>query len=293
MEKKEIKTMFKNIFALGIYRVSGVIIYSTDNIVISAFIGVKDVAIIGNFTLIINSIRMAIEQISESTKSSVGNLVVSSTRSHQKEVFDKINFLAFIGVMFCSTCFFVLLNPFISDIWLDKSYRSSILIISILIANFFIAVMVYPVEVFRNANGLFIQGRYRPAIMAVLNITLDIIFVKFWGIAGVLFATTISRLFTQVWFDAYLIYKYVFLKSAFEYYKSYFFRFVFTALSCILAYCLSNLFVFSNVYIGFLYKMLIASLVPILLIYIIYHNRDEFLMISKVVFKIKKKLLKG
>lgn len=290
LSKQETRHLFGDVFALGIYKISGVMINSTDSIVISAFIGTQDVAIIGNFTLIMNSIRTALEQVVESVKASVGNLAVTATKEKQREVFDQMNFISFWTACFCCTCFFVLLNPFVGNIWFDESYKISMWIVAVMTANFFIAVMVYPVEAFRTGNGLFIQGKYRPAIMAVLNIVLDILFVRFWGIFGVLFATTLSRLTTQVWFDPYLVYKHVFKMKPWIYYIKYVLQILVAVLCCGTAYFFANAIDIENVYLCFLYQMIIAVCVPNLILFVLFHNKKEFVSLKKVLLKILRRV---
>lgn len=290
--KTETRLMFKDIFALAIYKIAGVIIYSTDSIVISAFIGTSQVAVIGNFNLIINSLRNGIEQIVDSVKAGVGNLAATSSDEKQEKVFNRMNFISFWVACFSCTCLFVLLNPFIGDIWFDINYKVSQSIVAVLAANFYIAIMVYPVETFRTANGLFVQGKYRPAIMAVLNIILDIIFVRFWGIFGVLIATTISRLATQVWFDPYLVYKYVFKKSVARYLTDYTIKVAITIGCCLLSWFASSAIKVSNLYGSFLIKMGIAVLVPNFVLYVTYHNTQEFASIILFLRKVLNRILR-
>lgn len=292
LTKWETQCLLKDVFALGIYKISGVMINSTDSIIISAFVGTKEVAIIGNFTLIISSIRTTIEQIVESVKASIGNLAVTSSKEKQEEVFRQMNFMAFWIACFCCTCFFVLLNPFVGTIWFDSEYQISIYVIAVLTANFFIAVMVYPIEAFRTGNGLFVQGKYRPAIMAVLNIVLDIFFVKIWGVFGVLLATTVSRLLTQVWFDPYLVYKNVFKKKPWEYYWIYLQQAMITAVCCMGSYTLAHIISISNVYVKFLYQMIIAICVPNLILLLLFHQKKEMIGMKEYMIWILERIKK-
>ncbi|MBR3760595.1 MAG: hypothetical protein IKK47_06375 [Ruminococcus sp.] len=293
LTKEETKALFKDVFALAIYKISGVMIYSTDSIVISSFIGTAEVAIIGNFNLVINSLRTAIEQVIESTKASVGNLAATATKEKQKSIFLQMNFICFWIACFCCTCIFVLINTFIGDIWFNESYKTSIDIIIVLTANLFIAIMVYPVEAFRTANGLFIQGKYRPAIMAVMNIVLDIIFVQFWGIFGVLLATFVSRVLTQVWFDPYLVYKNVFKEKVFSYFKEYITQIIVTVGCCIITYFAADAVPdFQNKYVVFGCKMVIAFILPNVILFALYHKRDEFKALKAVGGRLVKKFKK-
>jgi len=203
-----------------------------------------------------------------------------------------MNFISFWVVCFTCTCLFALMNPFVGDLWFNETYKLPVQIIVIMVVNFFIAVMVYPVESFRTANGLFVQGWARPAIMAVMNIVLDFYLGKSWGIVGILIATTIARLSTQVWFDAYLIYKHVFKKSVKRYYLEYLYYAAITAACCAVAYLMGNSLSVGNVYVNFLIKMVVAVLIPNLAVIILFRKTDGFTYLLNMMKRVFHKLVK-
>ena len=277
---------------MTVYSTAGVVIYSTDSVFISAFLGTVEVTIVGNFTLIINAVRKMVEQVVSATKPSIGNLAATSSTEKQELVFNRMNFISFWVACFTGTCLFVLLNPFVGEIWFDDSYKLPISSIAILTINYFIAVMVYPVESFRTANGLFVQGWMRPAIMAVVNIVLDFLMGRRWGLIGILFATTISRLSTQVWFDPYLVYKHVFRESS----KKYFIRYALyagvTILSCATALILSDAVSLNNEALDFVTSLLISVIIPNITVYLVFHRTEEYKYILFMIGKFSKRFSK-
>ena len=288
----ETRSLLRDLACLTVYNVSGVIINSTDSIFISAFVGTVEVAIIGNFTLILNSLRTGINQIVNATKPSIGNLAATADAEKQELVFNRMNFISFFVSCFCCTCLTVLLNPFVGEIWFNESYKIGMPIIAALVINFFIAIMVFPVESFRTANGLFVQGWMRPAIMAVMNIVLDLFMGKQWGILGIFLATTISRTLTQVWYDPYLIYKIVFKKNPKKYFFDYILYALITAGCCAAAFLLANAVRLPNRYLNFLYQMVVAGCLPLLTVAVIFRKSDGFRYITRSFPKIKAKLLR-
>ncbi len=274
--------LMRDLACLTVYSTAGVVIYSTDSIFISAFVGTVEVAIIGNFSLIINSIRTLLERIVSATKPSIGNRAATSSTGKQEQIFDRMNFICFCCACFACTCFFTLLNPFVGGIWFNESYRTSLAIIATMVVNFFIAVMVYPVESFRTANGLFIQGWFRPAIMAVLNIVLDFFMGKLWGIFGIFLATTISRVLTQVWFDPYLVYKHVFKEKVWHYYKEYVIYFFLTAASCAIAHLICEALAVPGKYLNFVIRAAVSAVVPVLLIFALYRKDEKLSSILRI-----------
>ncbi len=276
LSKPERHILFRDLACLTMYDVSGVAINSTDSVFISAFVGTSEVAIIGNFTLIIASIRSMVNQTVNAVKPSIGNLAATSSNEKQEQVFRTLNFMTFWVACICCTCLFVLLNPFVGEIWLNSSYMLSMPIISVMVANFFIAVMVFPVEGFRTANGLFVQGWMRPLIMAVLNIILDFFWGRMWGIIGIFFATTVSRLMTQVWFDPWLVFSRVFKTSVLDYYKDYVIYALITAASCALSYYLCDFLPIGHGIIRFALSMVVCVVIPNVIVLALYHKSEEF-----------------
>ncbi len=290
LTSQEKKKLIRDIACLTVYTLSGVVINSTDSIFISAFVGTVEVALVGNFTLLISSVRTAVEQINNSMKPSVGNLAATNTPERQELVFNRITFICFWAVCVTATCLFVLLNPFVSNIWLNKAYELPTMVVAVLIANYFIAVMVFPVESFRTANGLFVQGWARPLIMAILNIVLDYFMGRQWGVIGIFLATTISRLLTQVWFDPYLVYKKVFSKKPWNFYGRYVLYAAVTAASCGAAFLLTQQLPAMNRYLSFILQALIALLIPNILIVALFGRKKEFAYVKGFLKKIARKI---
>ena len=99
-------------------KLGGIIVTSTDNILISIFSGISLVGIYSNYVLIINTVSSLIMQMINSITASVGNLIVSSDEEKTLIVFKRIFFInAFITQVF-TIAFALLLNSFVY-IWLE------------------------------------------------------------------------------------------------------------------------------------------------------------------------------
>lgn len=214
---EEKSSLWKDVMALSLYSASNVVLASTDNIVISALLGTTLVTYVGNYKTLINAVDGFVWQFYGALNPGIGNYAVDHTREEQRSMFLNVQFTAYIFSSICFTAFMVVLYPFIAEIWLEERYVLSQWITVLLALDFYLNNMLRVVSVFRNANGLFVEGKYRPLFMAVLNIILSFWLGKIWGIAGVIAATVLSRLVTQCWFDPYIVYKYVFQRKMWEY----------------------------------------------------------------------------
>lgn len=273
LTKEEAKQIRADIGATAIYNVSNVAVSTTDTIVTAAFFPTTIVGILSNYRLITNTLNTLISQISASCVPSIGNLAVAASSQKLKELHNRLSFIMFmIGNFVCATLIGVL-NPFIENIWLDSQYLFIMPTVVVIIFNLYLCIMQYPNTAYRNSNGLFVQGRLRPAVMAVINIILSVSFATYfsrygsqWGVFGILLATPISRLLTETWFDPLVVYKHVFKEKMTGYFLNRIAYFLVALLSC----CATHFGVqwiidalgVANVYLDFFIRIVLVCVIP-------------------------------
>ena len=271
-ERKEI---FKNVRALAIYKISGALQRGVDSVIISAMLGTSLVGFLSYYKMIVNNVDSLFGQVFEAIKPSVGNLAASENSERQYTVFKKMCFLSFAIGNFISVSLITLLNPFIT-LWLGSNYLLGTDIVIMLAADIYIITMVRPYESFRNANALFVQGKYRPAVMVILNIVLSIGLAHKWGMSGILFATVAARLLTHVWYDPWLIYRKVFNKPFLQYIKMKIIYLLTVTANCVLVYAICSIIDFFDQWISLCLKALFCALIPNIVLIVLFHNSNEF-----------------
>ncbi|MGU8276704.1 lipopolysaccharide biosynthesis protein [Clostridium perfringens] len=286
LEKNEKIKIFKNVYAMFMYKINGVILNSTDNIVISMFIGISYVGLYSNYLLIVNSVIMILDIIFSSLTSSIGNLNAIESKAKKYEVFNTINFIAFWIYGFSSICLYCLLNPFI-EVWLGKGYLLDNFTVLIIILNFYTSGMQYATCAYRDTTGLFWNGRYLPILASILNIFFSIFLAPKLGIAGVILGTILSRVFTYFWFDPKIIYKNIFntpVKIYFLKYSFYTFIVIITGLISVkVTSIMGNISFFS-----FIISIILCVLISNTIFLIVFFRSKEFKQIIKIFFKIFK-----
>lgn len=95
LSKTDRREFFENLYSLLLYKISGVVINATDNIVISKFIGVIWVGVYSNYLLILNTLNTLLGYLFYSITASVGNLNVKENADKKYFIFRVINFLIF------------------------------------------------------------------------------------------------------------------------------------------------------------------------------------------------------
>jgi O-antigen/teichoic acid export membrane protein len=274
LDYEEKKIIWSNVKALMIYKIGSTVLDGTDNIIISSFVGIVSVGYLSNYILIVGSITMILQQISNSIIGSIGNYVATENNENQESLLHKLVFIYFIIFGFSFVALFMLLNPFIT-LWLGKEFTLPVFTVFVITFNWYITGIMNPVWTFRATKGLFIYGRFRPAISAVMNIIVSILLAMRWGLIGVLLGTTITRLSTNSWYDPYVIFKYGFNKSPSKYYKKqviYFGSLLFPiiTLSFIFRY-------FANEsLLGFLTQIILLTAITLLFFVMFFKRTDEF-----------------
>ena len=287
LEKGEIKKLFGDIKALSMYRISGSIGNSIDNILVSSFLGTSMVGILSNYTLIRKQLENIILQFFYSITPSLGNLVAEGNTEKQISIFNKVFYISFLIVNFCAVTMFIVFTPFIK-FWIGDEYLLSYAISFVISFDFFLYVLLQAIASFRTANGLFVKGQYRPLITAILNIILSIILIRKMGIFGTILSTIICRLATQ-WYDPYILFKNVFKLSFRKFYSKYLKYIIIFISGSIISYSISSIINTNYEIINILINLLIGITVPNVIAILFTFRTEEF---KNLVELVNKKLIK-
>ncbi len=294
LSREETRSLLTGVGALAVYKICQVLLSSTDSVIISWLLpaGVISVGLLGNYRMLFNVINKLYLEFFVSLRPSLGNMGVDADAERQHAIFRSTVFLTFWSKCFCCTALLVLSTPFIRDIWLGPSFQLPLSIVVAMTLNFYLSGMSAPGNAFRDSKGLFVQGWLCPLFMAIANIVLDILFIKPWGITGVLLATSMARLMTQVWYDPWLLYRRVFKRPVGSYFRAYALYALVTAGSCSLTFFLSRFLAgrIANPYLSFLASMLLCLLVPNALVIALFRRSAEFSDIDKRLRSLVRKL---
>lgn len=288
LERSEKTKLFNDVRALFLYKVSGTVLNGTDSLVISTCIETTLVGVVGNYNMISNQVYNFVMRFFTATSASIGNLAVTSSSEHQEKIFEEMLFLCFWIYCFCSTCLWVLFNPFMI-VWQGEKYILSTTVVALLVVDFYMKGMLSPISQFRTSNGLFVQGKYRPLIMAIINIVVSIFLANKIGLAGVILGTIISRISTQLWFDPYLIYKYVFKKPVYKYFIKYIYYSLLTIFCCMLTSTFLRIVSISNVFLKIAVGAVLCVIIPNGILLTLFHRTVEFKNLAEVVKNIIKR----
>lgn len=273
----------KDTEALVLSRFGHVALNGTDNIIISAVVGVLWVGRLSNYTLICDSVTSVLCQITAAITGSLGNFFATEDKHAGYALFKKVEFLNFWLYGFSFIALVTLLDPFI-QIWAGERFVLGLPISIAIAINFFVAGYMNTLWVFRSTIGLFKQGKFRPILVAILNIILSIFLGKLWGVFGVLFATFLSRAAISLWYDPLILHRYGFEVSCKPFFARYFRRVLLLAAILIVMLTIRYVVLSSaTTVLRFAVMTMFTAIVPNAIFWLAYHRCEEYAYFRSIV----------
>lgn len=282
--------IFKNLFGLSLYRISGTVLNATDNLVLGKYIGFAIIGVYSNYMLVLTALTTVLTLLFQSFTASVGNLNATGGMERKQFIFRCLNLMGGWLYGFASVCLFVLLDPFVMLIFGVDWVFTDARIVPVIVLNFLTSGLVENVIMHKDAYGLFWQGRFRPIFSAGLNIVLSLWWVTPLGIFGVLLATVVSRLLTTWWFDPWMVHHYA-LKTGVKGYALQTLWVIWLTVTCCVGLKALAAWLFPAVTVGgFIAMILLCAIVPNGIFYLAFHRREEFAYLKEQFLRLLQKI---
>ena len=111
----------RNVGAMILHRIGSVAVFSTDNLLISKFVGIETTGLYSNYMMLRGLLNIAVNALSNAVMPALGNLTVTSTVQEKRTAFRRLNFCAAWLFGWMSICLLCLYDPFI-ELWLGAGY---------------------------------------------------------------------------------------------------------------------------------------------------------------------------
>lgn len=213
------KDIIRNIKALFLQRIGGILVDSTSSIIISAFLGVIILGKYSNYSMIAVAVVSIISLFFTPLTSIVGHLYVRE-KSLLKKYFSSFYAINYIlGIVFFVGYYAIIDN--LVELMLGSNLQLSRSVSFALTLNYFVKFMRQSYILFKDATGTFYEDRWRPLIEGGVNIVLSILFVVMfrnnfgeeYGVLGVCLATVLTNLLVCHIMEPYVLFKKVFKSS--------------------------------------------------------------------------------
>lgn len=209
LDRNSRRDIGKRISGLMIRKICQVSRNSMDNIIISAYLGLSQVTIYGNYYTILYGVHTLLECITKAMAASVGNKIVVSDVEKNHEDMLRFTFMYMWIASICAVCLLVVFQPFMR-LWMGERLMLPDTAVILLCLYLYILCMGDVRSVYVTSAGLWWEGRYRSAAEAASNIVLNILLGKYFGVSGIVVATVLSILIIDFGYGTTIVYRHYF-----------------------------------------------------------------------------------
>lgn len=287
LPKAEVKVINGKVRDLFTAKVGGVVVDSADTIVISTFLGLTTLAIYNNYFYIMSSIFGFITIIFNACTAGVGNSLLVETEEKNYNDLKKFLYIICWIASVCTCCLLVLYQPFMK-MWVgEKSMLSFGLVICICV-YFFIRNLNTLINMYKDAAGMWHEDKWRPLVVALSNLGLNVIMVQYIGLFGILLSTILTMAFIGMPWLIYNLFTVIFKRNATQFIiRMLFYSFV-ACMMCIITSLICSKIVISGVP-GFIVKGIVVFTIANILFVIATFYLPEFGETKQLIGKIAKR----
>ena len=246
------KSITKNVVATSCQQLGTVVVFSTDNLLVSKFFGLTTLGNISNYVLIYNAINTFFTIIIEAFRASVGNLIATTDKEKVYKFYSVFKLVFSILTAFCSIMLLCLYQPFIK-IWVGQAGLVATSVVISIVLKFYVTKMRTVTIMFKDCSGLMWNDRFKPIAEALINIAASLICIELFGLVGIFIGTIISTVVVPLWVEPLVLYKNYFKKNLWSYFKIYFRDVIIMLISGCICYFVCSLITLPGI-IGLLLK---------------------------------------
>ena len=179
----DIKNVMAHVISIAVYN-------GTDNIIISACCGIREVALYGNYFLLKQGVMgVLFYKLLNPVQATIGNIIYSErTKQEQWEQFKVFDVFSFFFACYVGIGFLLFFQPAI-QIWMGKEYLLPFSFVVAFSITLYYTAACEMVWKYRSAFGDYAQDRNCMMMSAVLNIAFSLVLVQFFGVTGVQIGT--------------------------------------------------------------------------------------------------------
>ena len=187
------KNMFKDMRDFIVHKLCYAVYGGTDNIVISAFCGVRNVALYGNYALVQRGVmQILFYKLLNPIQATLGNIVYSDRKKEDLwKQFKMLDVFSFFFATYIGIGFLVFFQPFI-EMWMGKEYLLSNSFVFLFAITIYFSAVFEIVYKYRTVFGDYNQDRNMMILSAILNLLISILGAKQFGILGIQFGTLVA-----------------------------------------------------------------------------------------------------
>lgn len=287
LPKETIKTINQKIKDLFTAKLGTTIVNSADTIVISAYLGLKSLAIYQNYYFIMTSVIGIIIVLLSSCTAGIGNSLITETIDKNYKDFKVFMLMEIWVSAICVCCFLNIYQPFMK-LWMGKNNLLSFSCVILFCIYFYLYVVNHYFCVYKDAAGIWHEDRFRPLTGALVNLILNLILVKYIGIFAILLSTILSYIFIATPWLIYNLFSILFKRSFKEIVFQLFELTCYVFIVASISFFVCNLFNYNGI-IEIIFKLIVSIFIPNLFFIFVLRKKDEFKGMLEIIDRITKR----
>lgn len=272
----EKRVLTRNIKGMLFHKIGEYSIYGTDNIVISALIDIGMTGIYSNYAMLKSTVNSILNIVLTSATASFGELFASSSSEKQYRAFLRFDFLG-VWLFGWSTSCLIILSPKFIELCFGTDYLMSVWAVLLVCLNFYMSGVRISVNIIKQAAGIYYEDRYVPLLQGIVNLVVSVVLAMTIGLEGVFIGTVVSGLLPQI-IKPIILYRKCF--PAFgvgDYFRRQMIYLGKIAVALTATVLVSRLYQGSSSILGFLYCLLVCTIIPNLIYLLLSCRSEEFL----------------
>ncbi len=246
-----------------------------DSICITSFLGLTMAAIYSNYLCIHNAVSSLSMVLCSAMMASVGNSIAVEPPEKNYADMRRFNFIYMLLAGWASICFLCLYQPFVR-LWVGERLMLHFPEVIALTAYFYVLKMGDMRWVYFEGAGLWWQARYYALGEALVNICLNIVLAKYFGVLGIILATLISLFFIDFIFSARILFRQYYCNGKLgEFFGDHARYFLVTVLLAVPCMFICNMVTVSGG-LELLFRLLICTAFSVVGYFMVYHRTKQF-----------------
>lgn len=206
IDASERKSIVDKVKALFLYKIGTIVLTSSDNIIISMFLGLSIITYYGNYYQIINSFYVLTYVAFAAATSTIANKMAESGIKEIKQLFGTIQFwvCTISGIVVVG---YILLIQDLMQLWMGQERMLGFETVVLLAILFYLLQLRRTAIIIYDVQGLWDKSPLAPLISGVLNLCSNVILVQIIGIDGIVLSTIMGYALVSIPWEFHIIFK--------------------------------------------------------------------------------------
>lgn len=288
ISKADQSEIFRKIKALLYNKIGVAIINGSTNIIISKYLGLTLLGIYSSYYYIFTILHNFFDVFHTAITAGIGNRIITESKEENYRFFNNLFFINAWATGVIATCLVCLYRPFMI-LWIGEGKTMPAWFSVVMAMYFYFWMIRFIVLIYKNAQGLWWEDRFRPFVEGMVNIVLGIVAVQYWGLYGVVVTAVLTMAIISLPWETRTLFKYYFNKSPHEYYIDIIRYLLVTIIAAYITFKLCSFFTESNTVAMFIVKTVICLLIPNLIFGLSFRKNKSFDFARTYIIKILSK----